>query len=156
MPWTELSACWHPRNLHGSRMGRPAPPRGPAALAPVWRLHRGEPEPSNEDKSPPTAISPKVGWPRQERHWQRTGVTSATTGPIQSAIKDPSPWRDLRQKGGHMPPRCRSRGKALYKVPSSEQGQRMTPRTRPPRSRPNRYLTYNQAPAYIRGPGPLV
>jgi hypothetical protein len=23
-------------------------------------------------------------------------------------------------------------------------------------SRPNRYLTYNQAPAYIRGPGPLV
>jgi hypothetical protein len=76
-----------------------------------WRLHRGEPEPGDEDKSPPTAVSPKVGWPRQERQRQRTGVTNATTRPSQSAIKEPSPRQDPRQKGGHMPPRCRSKGK---------------------------------------------
>jgi hypothetical protein len=34
-----------------------------------------------------------------------------------------------------MPPRCQSGEKALYKVPLSEQGQRITPRTPPPRSR---------------------
>jgi hypothetical protein len=135
MPQAELSTGWRPRNLHDSRMRRPTPPGGPAALAAGWRLHRGKPEPGDEDKCPPTAVSPKVGWPRQERQRQRTGVTSATTGPSQSAIKDPSPRRDLRQKGGHMPPRCRTRGKALYKAPSSEQGQRITPRTWPLRSR---------------------
>jgi hypothetical protein len=62
-------------------------------------------------------------------------VTSATTGLSQSAIKDPPPRRDPRQKGGDMPPRCRARGKALYKAPLSEQGQEITPRTPPPRSR---------------------
>jgi hypothetical protein len=60
---------------------------------------------------------------------------SGTTGPSQSAIKDPSPRWDLRQKGGDMPPRCRSRGKALYKAPLSEQGQRIMPRTPRQRSR---------------------
>jgi hypothetical protein len=34
-----------------------------------------------------------------------------------------------------MPSRCRPRGKALYKVSLPEQGQKMTPRTPPPRSR---------------------
>jgi hypothetical protein len=63
------------------------------------------------------------------------GVTSATTGLSQSATEDPSPRRDPRQKGGDMPPRCRSEEKALYKVPLPEQGQRMTPRTPPPKSR---------------------
>jgi hypothetical protein len=135
MPRAELYVGWRPRSLHGSKMRRPAPPEGLATPAAGWRLHRGEPGPGDEDKSLPMAVSPKVGWPRQERQRPRTGVTSATTGPSQSAIKDPSPRRDLRQKGGHMPPRCRSRGKALYKAPLSEQGGRITPRMPPPRSR---------------------
>jgi hypothetical protein len=59
---------------------------------------------------------------------------SAMTGLSQSVIKDPSPQRDPREKGGDMPPRCRSRGKALYKVPLSEQSQRITPRMPPRRS----------------------
>jgi hypothetical protein len=63
MPRAELSAGWCPRSLHGSRMRRPAPPEGPAVPAAGWRLHRGELEPGDEDKSPPTAVSPKVAWP---------------------------------------------------------------------------------------------
>jgi hypothetical protein len=131
----ELYAGWRPRSLHDFSTRRPAPSEGPAAPAAGWRFHRGEPEPGDEDKSPPTAISLKVGWPRQERQWPRTGVTNATTGLSQSAIKDPSPRWDPRQKGRDMPPRCRSRGKALYKAPFSEQGGRIMPRTPPPRSR---------------------
>jgi hypothetical protein len=52
-------------------------------------------------------------------------------------------------------------GKALYKaVCAQTEGQRMAgpaPRPRPWRSRQpgNRTLNCNQAPAYIRGPGPL-
>jgi hypothetical protein len=49
------------------------------------------------------------------------GVTPATTGLIQSEIEDPSPRRDPRQKRRDMPSRCRSGGKALYKMPLSEQ-----------------------------------
>jgi hypothetical protein len=135
MPRAELNAGWHPRSLHDFSTRRPASPEGPAAPAAGWRFHRGEPEPDDEDKSPPTAVSPKVGWPQQERQRPRMGVTSATTGLSQSATEDPSPRRDPRQKGGDMPPRCRSRGKALYKAPLPEQGQRITPRTPPPRSR---------------------
>jgi hypothetical protein len=88
----------------------------------------------------------------------KDGMTPATTGLSQSEIKDPSPQRDPRQKRRDMPSRCRPGGKALYKVPLSEQGQKITPRMPPPRSRsrPSCYLTCNQAPAYIRGPGPLV
>jgi hypothetical protein len=135
MPRAEQYAGWRPRSPHGSKMRRPAPPEGPAAPAAGWRLRRGEPEPGDEDKSLLTAVLPKVGWPRQERQRQRTGVTSAMTGPSQSAIEDPSPRRDPRQKGGHMPPRCRSREKELYKAPLSEQGQGIMPNTWPRRSR---------------------
>jgi hypothetical protein len=135
MPRAELSAGWCPRNLHDARIRRPAPPEGPVAPAASWQFHRGEPEPGDEDKSPPTAVSPKAGRLRQEQQRPRTGVTSATTGLSQSAIKDPSPRWDPRQKGGNMPPKCRSRGKALYKAPLSEQGQRITPRMPPRRSR---------------------
>jgi hypothetical protein len=134
MPRAELYAGWRPRSPHGFSTRRPAPPEGPAALAAGWRFHRGEPEPSDEDKSPPTAISLKVGWPRQERQRPRTGVTNTMTGLSQSAIKDPSPRWDPRQKGGDRPPRCRSRGKVLYKAPLSEQGQRIMPRMPPWRS----------------------
>jgi hypothetical protein len=135
MPRAELNVGWCPRSPHGSRMRGPAPPEGPAAPAAGWQLHRGEPEPGDEDKSLPTGVSPKVGWPRQERQRPRMGVMSATIGLSQSAIKDPSPRRDPRQKGGDMPPRCRSRGKALDKAPLSEWSQRITPRTPPRRSR---------------------
>jgi hypothetical protein len=65
----------------------------------------------------------------------KDGVTPATTGLSQWEIEDPSPRRDLRQKRRDMPSRCRPRGKALYKVPWPEQGQKITPRTPPPRSR---------------------
>jgi hypothetical protein len=91
MPRAELSAGWRPRSLHGSRMRRPAPPEGPAAPAAGWPLHQGEPEPGDEDKSPPMAGSLKVAQPRQDRQRQRTGVTNATTGLDQSAIMEPSP-----------------------------------------------------------------
>jgi cytochrome c5 len=33
MPRVVLSADWRPRNLHGARTRRPAPPEGPAAPA---------------------------------------------------------------------------------------------------------------------------
>jgi hypothetical protein len=36
MPRAELSAGWHPRSLHGSRMRRPALPEGPAVPAAGW------------------------------------------------------------------------------------------------------------------------
>jgi hypothetical protein len=53
--------------------------------------------------------------------------------------QEPSPRKDPRQKGEHMPPRFRSKGgKALYKVATVRQGvrgQRITPRTWPRRSR---------------------
>jgi hypothetical protein len=39
---------------------------------------------------------------------------NATTGLDQSAIKEPSPRKDSRQKGGHMPPRCRSKGERRF------------------------------------------
>jgi hypothetical protein len=32
----------------------------------------------------------------------------------QPAIKEPSPRKDPRQKGGHMPPRCRSKGERHF------------------------------------------
>jgi hypothetical protein len=62
MPRAVLSTSWRPKNLHGARIRRPALPEGPAAPAAGWRLHRGEPEPGDEDKIPPTAVSPKVAW----------------------------------------------------------------------------------------------
>jgi hypothetical protein len=158
MPTAEQSAGWHPRSLHDARMRRPAPPDGPAAPAAGWRLHRGEPEPGDEDKSPPTAVSLKVAWPRQDQQRQRTGVMNATTGLDQSAIKEPSPRKDPRQKGGHMPPRCRSKGERRFIKRDHQSGARGSRRGRShggAGSRPNRHLTYNQTPTYIRGSGPL-
>jgi hypothetical protein len=148
MPRAELNVGWRPGSLHGFSTRRPTPPEGPAAPAAGWRFRRGEPEPGDEDKSPPTAISPKVGWPRQERQRPMTGVTSATTGLSQSAIKDPSPRRDPRQKGGDMPSRCRSGGRRFIKRPCQSKG-RGSRRRRDHGGadrRPKRYLTCNQAP----------
>jgi hypothetical protein len=91
MPQAELTNGWCPRSLHGLKTRRPASPGGPAAPTAGWRFHRGRPEPDDEDKNPPTAVSPKVGWPRQERQGPGTGVTSATIKSNQSTTKDPSP-----------------------------------------------------------------
>jgi hypothetical protein len=60
MPRAAQSAGGRPRSLHGVKKGRPAPAKGSAAPAAGWRLHRGEPEPGDEDEIPPTAGSPKV------------------------------------------------------------------------------------------------
>jgi hypothetical protein len=158
MPRAELSAGWRPRSLHGSRMRRPAPPKGPATPAAGWRLHRGGPEPGDEDKNPPMAILPKVAWPRQDRQRQRTGVTHATTELDQPAIKEPFPRKDLRQKGGHMPPRCRSKGERRFikrDRQSRARGSRRGCSHGGAGSRTNCHLTCNQTPAYIRGSGPL-
>jgi hypothetical protein len=158
MPRAVLSAGWRPRNLHGSRTRRPAPPEGPAAPAAGWRLHRGEPEPGDEDKNLPTAVSPKVAWPRQDRQRQRTGVTHATTGLHQPAIKEPSPRKDPRQKGGHMPPRCWSKGERHFIKRDRQSRARGSCQGRShggAGSRTNCHLTCNQTPAYIRGSGPL-
>jgi hypothetical protein len=158
MPRAVLFANWRPRNLHGARTRRPAPLEGPAALAAGWRLHRGEPEPGDEDKNPSTAVSPKVAWPRQDRQRQRTGVTHATTKLHQPAIKEPSPRKDPRQKGGHMPPKCRSKGERRF-IKRGHQSRARGSRRRCSHggagSRTAGHLTCNQTPAYIKGSGPL-
>jgi hypothetical protein len=158
VPRAEQSAGWRPRSLHGSRMRRPAPPEGTAAPAAGWRLHRGEPEPGDEDKNPLMAVSPKVTWPRQDRQRQRTGVTNATAGLNQSAIKEPSPRKDPRQKGGHMPPRCQSKGERRFikrDRQSRARGSRQGRSHGRAGSWTNCHLTCNQTPTYIRGSGPL-
>jgi hypothetical protein len=65
----------------------------------------------------------------------KDGMMPTTTSLSQSEIEDPSPRWDPRQKRRDMPSRCRPGGKALYKVPLSEQGQKITPRMPPLRSR---------------------
>jgi hypothetical protein len=70
----------------------------------------------------------------------------AMTGLHQPAIKEPSPRKDPRQKGGHMPPRCRSKGERCFIKCDRHEGAD---------SRTDGHLTCNQTPAYIRGSGPL-
>jgi hypothetical protein len=65
----------------------------------------------------------------------KDGMMPAMIGLSQSEIEAPFPRWDPRQKRRDMPSRCQPRGKALYKVPLSEQGQKTTPRMPPPRSR---------------------
>jgi hypothetical protein len=71
-----------------------------------------------------------------------------------------SPQKDPRQKGEHMPPRCRSKGKRHFiQLPSSDKESEASG-SRQDRSRGgagNRaadHLTCNKSPAYIRGSGP--
>jgi hypothetical protein len=63
MPRAALSAGWCPRNLHDAKLRRLALAKGPAAPAAGWWLYRGELEPGEDDKTPPTVASPKVAWP---------------------------------------------------------------------------------------------
>jgi hypothetical protein len=57
-----------------------------------------------------------------------------------------------------MPPRCRSKGKRRFIKRDRQSRARGSRRGRShggAGSRPNRHLTCNQTPAYIRGSGPL-
>jgi hypothetical protein len=117
MPRAALHAGWRPRSLHGANQERPAPAKGPAAPAVGWRLHRVEPEPGDKDKIPPTAVSPKPVWPRQDRQGQSTGVTPTTTGLHQPASQSLPHERIRRKREGICLPDAGPRGqKALYKV----------------------------------------
>jgi hypothetical protein len=87
MPRAALSVGWRPRNLHGTKSRGPALAKGLAVPAAGWRLHRGELEPVKDDKTPPTAVSPKVAWPRQDRQRWGPGMMQATPGLNQSASK---------------------------------------------------------------------
>jgi hypothetical protein len=75
------------------------------------------PEPSDEDKISPTAVSPKAAWPRHDRQRYRTGVTPATTGLHQPASKS-LPHERIRGKreGICLPDAGPREEKALYKV----------------------------------------
>jgi hypothetical protein len=134
-----LSTGWHPRNLHGAKLRRPALPEGPAAPAAGWRLHRGKPEPGNEDKIPLTAVSPKVSWPRQDRQRQRTGVTQATSRLHQPASKSLPHERIRGKREGICLPDTGPRGKRRFikchRQMRTEEGQKITPKTQPRRSR---------------------
>jgi hypothetical protein len=69
------------------------------------------------------------------------------------------PTADPRGKRGDMPSRCQSREKALYKVPLPERGQGDDAKdaaTEEPAAGRSIIKPYNQAPVYIRGPGPLA
>jgi hypothetical protein len=122
MPRVMLSAGWRPRNLHDARIRRPALPEGPAVPAAGWRLHRGEPERGDEDKIPPMAVSSKVAWPPTRSTEAKDGSDTRHDRTPPTSEQEPSPRKDPRQKGGHMPPSCRSKGdKALYKVQSSDE-----------------------------------
>jgi hypothetical protein len=84
-------------------------------------------------------------------------VTNAMTGLDQLAIKEPSPRKDSRQKGGHMPPRCRSKGERRFIKRDSQSRARGSRRGRNhggAGSRTNCHLTCNQTPAYIGGLDP--
>jgi hypothetical protein len=75
--------------------------------------------------------------------------------------QEPSPRKDPREKGEHMPPRCQSKGERHFiKLPSSDKESEDS-RSRQDRSRRGAgsraagHLTCNQTPAYIRGSRPL-
>jgi hypothetical protein len=80
------------------------------------------------------------------------------TGLHQPAIKEPSAQKDPRQKGGHMPPRCRSKWERRFVKCDHQSRARGSCRGRGhggAGSRTASHLTYNQTLAYIRGSGPL-
>jgi hypothetical protein len=139
MPRTALSTGWHPRNLHGAKIRRPALTEGPAAPAAGWRLHRGGPESGDEDKIPPTAISPKGAWPRQDRQRERTGMTQATSQLHQPASKSLHHERIQGKREGicllDAGPRGKRRFIKCYRHTRTEEDQKITPKTQTQRSR---------------------
>jgi hypothetical protein len=149
MPRAALPADWHPRSLYGVRKRRPALAKGPAVPAAGWRLHRGEPEPGDEDKIPPAAVSPKVVWTQQDRQRQRTGVTHATTGLHQLVSKSLPHERIRGKREGICLPDAGPRGKRRFikcnRQKRTEEGQKITPKTQLRRadSRTAGHLTCN-------------
>jgi hypothetical protein len=74
------------------------------------------------------------------------------SGLHQLAIKEPSPRKDPRQKGGDMPPRCRSKGESRF-IKCDRQSRRHSHGGAG--SQTAGHLTCNQTPTYIRGSRPL-
>jgi hypothetical protein len=161
MPRAALSARWHPRNLHGAKIRRPAPTKGSAAPAAGWRLHRGEPEPGEDDKISPTAISPKVAWPRQDRQRRRTGMMQATSRLHQPASRSLPHERIRGKREGICLPDVGPRGERHFikLLPSGQESEARGSRQRRGHGGAGSWaaghLTCNQTPAYIRGSGPL-
>jgi hypothetical protein len=91
MPRAVISVGWRSRNLHSARTRRPALPEGPPAPAAGWRLHRGEPEPGDEDKIPPTAVSPKVAWPPTRSTEAKDGRDASHIQTPPTSEQEPSP-----------------------------------------------------------------
>jgi hypothetical protein len=89
----------------------------------------------------------------------RRDASHARSPPISG--QEPSPWKDLRQKGEHMPRRCWPKGKRHFiKLPSSDKesessGSRQDRSHGGAGSRAAGHLTCKQTPVYIRGSGPL-
>jgi hypothetical protein len=139
MPRVALSTGWRLRNLHGARIRRPTLPEGLAAPPAGWRLHRGEPEPGDEDKIPRTAISPKVARPRQDRQRQRTGMMQATSRLHQPVSKSLPHERIQGKREGiclrDASPRGKRRFIKCHRQTRTEKGQKITPKTQPQRSR---------------------
>jgi hypothetical protein len=114
---------------------------------------------SEDDETPPTAALPKAAQAptRSTEAGDKHDASHARPPPTNG--QDPPPRKDPRQSRGHMPRRCRSKGKGHFtKLPASDRESEdggPTSRPRPRRSRAAEHLTCNQAPAYIRGPGPL-
>jgi hypothetical protein len=139
MPRAVLSIGWCPRSLHGARLRRPALPEGLATPAAGWRLHQGEPGPGDEDKIPPTAVSPKVAWPRQHRQTKKTGMTQATSRLHQPASKSLPHERIRGKREGICLLDAGPRGKRHFikcrRQTRIEEGQKITPKTPPRRSR---------------------
>jgi hypothetical protein len=66
--------------------------------------------------------------------------------------------KGFEAKGGHMPPRCRSKRKRHFIKRDHQSGARGSCRGRShegANSRTSCHLTCNQTPTYIRGSGPL-
>jgi hypothetical protein len=112
-----------------------------------------------DDENPPIDALPKAVWPRQDRQRPETSVTPATLSLHQPTCK---PLLHERIRGRHeaYAPNMLVQGeKALYKAACTQtEGQRMagpTSRPQPQTSQQpgSRTPNYNQAPAYIRGPG---
>jgi hypothetical protein len=158
MPRAALSAGWRPRNLHGAKSRRPALAKGPATPAAGWRLHRGDPQPGEDDKTLPTVASLNVAWPRQDRQRRRTGVMQATPRLDQSASKSLSHEKSKEKRRAYASKMPVQRGSHFIKWLLSEgaRGSRRGCSHGGAGSRAAGHLICNQTPAYIKGSGPLA
>jgi hypothetical protein len=147
MPRAELSASWRPRSLHDARIRRPAgdsteesQSRAMKTKASQWLFCRKRAGPDKNDRGkgqewraprPDPANQRSRSLPHGGIRGKREGICLPDAGPGERRF-----IKRLCQSRARGSRRRRDHGGAG--------------------SRPNRYLTCNQAPAYIRGPGPLV